>query len=81
MRAVLLLPLLLLLWRIKLFRRASVRGRGRRSHTNADGSVKRAYRTKRAAARAARNYQRDFGDRMSAYRCRKRWHWHIGHTR
>lgn len=72
------LTLLWLRWRLE---RRPRKRRGANSHHNADGSAKRAYRTRRGALRAARQYQRDFGDAMAAYRCERRRHWHIGHTR
>lgn len=72
---------LVLLWvRWRLARRPR-RRRGPNAHHNADGSAKRVYRTRRAALRAARKHEHDFGDPMAAYRCERRRHWHIGHKR
>lgn len=64
-----------------LLRRRRPRRRTAASHVNADGSAKRAYRSERLARTAAREYERDFGERMNAYRCTKGRHWHIGHPR
>ncbi len=75
------LPLVLLVWRIRLTRREERVRRPPRAHTNADGSAKRSYRWKRSAVRAARKYEQDFGGRIAVYRCRRRFHWHFGHKR
>ena len=75
------LPLVLLVWRIQLTHREERVRRPLRSHTNADGTGKRSYRSKRSAVRAARKYEQDFGGQMAVYRCRRRFHWHIGHKR
>ena len=68
-----------------IVRRSRMRARGRKrganAHVNLDGSPKRRYRSARAAARAARDYERDFGERMHSYRCRRGRHWHIGHAK
>lgn len=64
-----------------LLRRARPRRRSAASHVNVDGSAKRAYRSEGLARVAAREYERDFGERMNAYRCTKGRHWHIGHVR
>lgn len=61
--------------------RRPVGRRGPNAHHNADGSVKRKYRSERAARAAVREYERDFGERMAAYRCGRGRHWHIGHRR
>lgn len=77
----LVLGTLVLLWiRWRLTARPRKR-RGPNAHHNTDGSAKRAYRTRRSALRAAREYQRDFGDAMAVYRCERHRHWHIGHPR
>ena len=55
--------------------------RGAASHVNSDGSAKIAYPTAAEAKQAAREYQRDFGDEMSSYRCANGRHFHIGHRR
>ena len=55
--------------------------RGAASHVNTDGSAKISYATAMEAKQAAREYQRDFGDEMSSYRCANGRHFHIGHRR
>lgn len=72
---------LVLGWLLRAWRTRPRKRRGANAHVNADGSAKRRYRSRRSAQRAAREYERDFGGRMSTYRCRRGRHWHIGHTK
>lgn len=55
--------------------------RGANSHHNADGSAKIEYTSRSDALDASKRMTARDGARMSAYRCERGGHWHIGHAR